>query len=66
MCVWGGGEGSARTRAVCVCECVRVRVGVWMWVWVFFGDANWCIPLTMLVGVCQCCTLIAFKTLSLL
>ena len=29
-----------------------------------FGDANGCIPLTMLVGVFQCCTFTAFETLS--
>ena len=26
-----------------------------------FGDANRCIPLTLLVGVCECCTLIFFR-----
>ena len=25
------------------------------------GDANGCIPLTLLVGVCECCTLTFFR-----
>ena len=71
---------------VCVCVCVRVRVGVraregvrmceQVCVCAFgccFVGANGCIPLTMLVDVCQCMLLFAyvriltaFETLSLL
>ena len=68
---------------VYVCVCVRARAQVCVCVWacarrcVYMrvccsGDANGCIPLTMLVGLCQCCRLLMFlglplfETLSLL
>ena len=52
---------------VCVCVCVRARaLERWcVYVRVCFGDADGCIPLTMLVGVCQCCRLLIFVCLQL-
>ena len=52
---------------VCVCVCVCVRVCI-----VVIAGPDGCIPLTMLVDVCQCCRLLIFvclppfETLSLL
>ena len=40
---------------LCMCAGVCVHVQVCVCVCVCcFGGADWCIPLTMLVGVCQC------------
>ena len=40
-------------NTVYVRRCVCARTGVCVCV-CCFGGADWCIPLTMLVGVCQC------------
>ena len=49
----------------CKCMCVCVQVYVWAFGCCFVG-ANGCIPLTMLVDVCQCCCLLMFVCLPLL
>ena len=57
---------------VCVCVCARararavMRAGVWKWGVCCFGGADVCIPLIMLVDVCQCCCLLMFVYLPLL
>ena len=56
-----------------VCVCVRACAGVCMCVsaqvcacaFGCFAGANGCIPLTMLVDVCQCCCLFMFVRLPL-
>ena len=53
---------------VCVCVCVCARVCAQVCVCAFgcyFVGANGCIPLTMLVDVCQCCCLLMFVCLPL-
>ena len=62
MCVYARARALAQVY-VNVCVCAQVcGCGCGC----CFGEANWCVPLTMLVGVCQCCTLTAFEILSLL
>ena len=58
---------------VCVCACVRARACVCVCVCVVVVvGADGCIPLSMLVDICQCCRVLEcvhlplFKTLCLL
>ena len=60
----------ARARA-CVCVCVHVRAQVYVGVcvrsfFVCFVFADGCIPLSMLVDICQCCLLTTFVCSTLL
>ena len=57
-----------------MCACLRARAGVCMCVCAqvcacafgcCFVGANECMPLTMLVDVCQCCCLLMFVCLTL-
>ena len=47
-------------------RCVHVHVCVQVCGLCCFGGADGCIPVTMLVGVCQCCSLLMFVCLPLL
>ena len=57
MCVCVCARARARVR-VCVRACVRGCVCC-------FGGEDGCIPLIMLVAVCQCCCLLMFVCLPL-